>query len=154
MLPVRPEIVRLKPYVPGKPIAEVQREYGLQQVIKLASNENPLGPSPKALEAIAIAARDLHVYPEVTCRLLREALAGTLEFPADWVMVGNGSDELLRLLAAAYVRAGDRCLVSACSFPNYRAVTELFGGVVDEVPLKAETMDLEEMAKRAPGARA
>ncbi len=149
----RPEIGRLKPYVPGKPIAEVQREYGLTEVIKLASNENPLGPSPLALEAIRQAARELHIYPEATARVVREALAAHVGLPEDWLMVGNGSDELLRLLAAAYVRQGDRCVVPGCSFPNYRAVSELFGALVEEVPLRDETMDLEAMAQRAPGAR-
>ncbi|HYG58234.1 MAG TPA: histidinol-phosphate transaminase [Symbiobacteriaceae bacterium] len=151
--PVRPEVLRLKPYVPGRPIAEVQREYGVTDVVKLASNENPLGPSPLALEAVRLAAARAHIYPEATSPLLRQALAGHLGLPEDWVMVGNGSDELLRLLASCYVRPGDRVVVPGCSFPNYRAASELFGATVDEVPLLAETMDLERMAALAPGAR-
>jgi histidinol-phosphate aminotransferase len=150
---VRPEVTQLKPYVPGKPIAEVEREFGLSDVVKLASNENPLGPSPLAVEAVKQAAQEGHIYPEGSAPLLREALAQKLGLPADWIMVGNGSDELLRLLAASYLRAGDRVVLPGCSFPNYRAVSTLFGAVVDEVPLKGETMDLEAMAERAPGAR-
>lgn len=149
----RPEVGRLRPYVPGKPIAEVQREFGLTEVIKLASNENPLGPSPLALEAMLRAAQEVHIYPEATARVLREDLAARVGLPEDWLMVGNGSDELLRLLGATYVRYGDRCLVPECSFPNYRAVSELFGARVEEVPLRDERMDLEAMAPQAAGAR-
>ncbi len=150
---VRPEVLQLKQYVPGKPVPEVQKAYGLTRVVKLASNENPLGPSPQAVEAARQAAEEVHIYPEATARALREALARYVNLPADWLMVGNGSDELLRLLAATYIRTGDRVVVPACSFPNYRAVSQLFGAQVEEVPLKEETMDLEAMAAKAPGAR-
>ncbi|HWI50550.1 MAG TPA: histidinol-phosphate transaminase [Symbiobacteriaceae bacterium] len=151
--PVRPEVLQLQPYVPGKPIAEVQREFGVTEVIKLASNENPLGPSPLAVQAIRQASDQVHIYPEATGRDLREALAAHVGLPADWLMVGNGSDELLRLLAASYARPGDRVVVPGCSFPNYRTVSALFGASVVEVPLAAESMDLAEMARQAPGAR-
>jgi histidinol-phosphate aminotransferase len=151
--PVRPEVLLLQPYVPGKPVADVQREYGLTRVIKLASNENPLGPSPRAVEALQRAMSQVHVYPETTARALREALSRHVGLPPEWIVVGNGSDELLRLLAACYIHPGDRVVVPGCSFPNYRAVSHLFGARVDEVPLRDETMDLEEMANRAAGAR-
>lgn len=150
---VRPEVLRLKPYIPGRPIADVRREYGLADVVKLASNENPLGPSPLAVEAIRRAAAEVHIYPEATALELREALSRHLSVPADWLLVGNGSDELLRLLAASYIRPGDRVVLPACSFPNYRHMSELFGAQIDEVPLQAETMDLETMAGLAQGAR-
>lgn len=149
----RPEVQRLKPYVPGKPIAEVQQAYGLTRVVKLASNENPLGPSPLAVEAVRAALAEGHIYPEPVARSLRRALSDRVGLPDDWIMVGNGSDELLRLLAASYIRAGDRVVVPGCSFPNYRAVADLFGANVEEVPLRDETMDLEAMAALAPGAR-
>lgn len=152
-LPVRPEVQRMKPYVPGKPIAEVQREYGVTDVIKLASNENPLGPSPLAVEAIHQAASQMHIYPEATARELRRALARHVGLAEDWLMVGNGSDELLKLLAASYIRPGDRVVMPNCTFPNYRAVSDLFGATVTEVPLLNETMDLEAMAAQAAGAR-
>jgi histidinol-phosphate aminotransferase len=151
--PVRPEVLKLKPYVPGKPIVEVQQEYGLQEVIKLASNENPLGPSPLAVDAMRQAAAEVHIYPEATARALRQALAAQVNLPEDWLMVGNGSDELLRLLAGSYIRPGDRVVLPGCSFPNYRTVSEIFGADVTEVPLVGETMDLQAMAAQAPGAR-
>jgi histidinol-phosphate aminotransferase len=150
---VRPEVLRLKPYVPGKPIAEVQREYGLDHVVKLASNENPLGPSPLALEALRDVIPALHIYPESTAPALRAALSDRLGLPEQWIMVGNGSDEIFRLLAAAYVRPGDRVLVPGCSFPTYRMVSGLFGAALEEIDLKLETMDLETMAERSAGAR-
>lgn len=150
---VRPEVQYLKPYVPGKPIAEVQREYGIADVVKLASNENPLGPSPLAVEAIRQAAAQVSLYPEATSRDLRQALAAHVGLPADWLMVGNGSDEILKLLAASYIRSGDRVVVPGCSFPNYRTFSELFGADVAEVPLVADTMDLQAMAGLAAGAR-
>lgn len=151
--PVRPEVLELKPYVPGKPIAEVQREFGLADIVKLASNENPLGPSPLAVEAMRATAGQMHLYPESTAPELREALARHVGLAPDWVMIGNGTDELLKLLPAAYIRPGDRVVVPGCSFPNYRTFSQLFGAVVDEVPLVGETMDLEAMARLAPGAR-
>lgn len=150
---VRPEVLRLKPYVPGRPIAEVQRAYHLTHVVKLASNENPLGPSPAAVSAMCSTAPAVHQYPEVTAQALRERLAAQTGLPEEWFMVTNGSDELLRLLAASYIRPGDRVVVPGCSFPNYRHMAELFSAQVDEVPLQAETMDLEQMAGVAPGAR-
>lgn len=151
--PVRPEVLRLKPYVPGRPIADVQQEYGLADVVKLASNENPLGPSPRAVAAMRASTAEAHIYPEGSAQTLRQALTAHHAVPGDWIMVGNGSDEILKLLGAAYVCAGDRTVVPGGSFPNYRAVSELFGAVVDEVPLREESMDLREMARLAPGAR-
>jgi histidinol-phosphate aminotransferase len=145
--------MRLKPYVPGLSVATVRQQYGLNRIAKLASNENPLGPSPRAIAAIRESAAAGHIYPEPVAGPLRATLAGHLGLPEDWVMAGNGSDELLRLLAAAYVHPGDRVVVPGGSFPNYRAVSELFSAAVLEVPLKAEAMDLEAMADLAPDAR-
>lgn len=150
---VRPEVLRLKPYVPGLSIRTVQQQYGLTRIAKLASNENPLGPSPQVVEAIRQTAGSAHIYPEPVAGPLRAALAAHLGLPDDWVMVGNGSDELLRLLAGAYVHPGDRVVTPANSFPNYRAVSELFSANVVEVPLKDEAMDLEAMADLAPGSK-
>lgn len=151
--PVRPEVLRLTPYVPGKPVSEVQRELGLRDVVKLASNENPLGPSPLALSTLRATGAEAHIYPEPTAPMLRQALAARTGLDAGWIFVGHGSDEILRLLAASYIRPGDRTVVPACSFPNYRAVSTLFGAQVDVVELAGETMDLEAMARAAAGAR-
>src|SRR5215216_548508 len=98
-LHVHPDIAALQPYVPGKPIEELQRELGLSHVIKLASNENPLGPSPKALAVIQDAAASLHRYPDGGAFRLRQALADRWKVTAHQIILGNGSDEILGLLA-------------------------------------------------------
>ncbi len=143
----------MRPYVPGKPVSEVQRELGLTDVVKLASNENPLGPSPLAIRAVWEATLKAHIYPDPAAPELRQALAIRTGLPPDWLFVGNGSDEILRLLAASYLRAGDRVVLPESSFPNYRAVSELMGASVTAVGLAGETMDLTGMATEASGAR-
>lgn len=150
---VRPEVLRLRPYVPGKPVAEVQREFGLVDVVKLASNENPLGPSPLALRAVQAAAAGAHIYPDPAAPALRQALAIEAGLPPEWIFVGNGSDEILRLMATSYLRAGDPVVLPDSSFPNYLAVSELMGAEVRVVPLAGEAMDLAEMARQSAGAR-
>lgn len=150
---VRPEVADLRPYVAGKGMAEVRERFGIKSVVKLASNENPLGPSPRALTATMAGLPELNRYPDVTASRLRAALAGRLGVTPEWILVGNGSDEVLRLVAATYIRPGDLCLLPACSFPNYRSVSSLFGGQVAEVELRDETMDLERMAAAAADVR-
>src|SRR5438067_3115167 len=88
-------ITSLQPYSPGKPIEEVKRELGLTDVVKLASNENALGPSPLAMEAITDAAGRVHLYPDASCHELREAVSSYLEIPGDRLIFGNGSDDII-----------------------------------------------------------
>ena len=102
---IRPSITRLKPYVPGKPIEEVQRELGLTDIVKMASNENCLGPSPKALDAIANAARDLWLYPDASCCALKNALASFHGLTPAHFATGTGSDEILHLISIAFFNA-------------------------------------------------
>src|SRR5437763_12567021 len=103
-------ILRLVPYRPGKPIEEVQRELGLTEVIKLASNENSLGPSPLALEAIREAAARVHLYPDADCYELRRAVSTFLRVPGEWLVFGNGSDDVLHLLGVTFLRPGDEVI--------------------------------------------
>src|SRR5262249_52366545 len=103
-------VQRLLRYVPGKPIEEVQREYGLDDIIKLASNENPLGPSPRAAAAIRTAAATVALYPDAACTRLVGALAKHWQVPPERVIAGNGSDEILHFLGLAYLRPGDEVL--------------------------------------------
>lgn len=156
-IPVRPEVLEIRPYIPGRPIAEVQRAYGREDVVKLASNENALGPSPQALLAAQAAATQGHLYPHPSSGELQATLAAIHGVDSDWVFVGSGSDEILRLLTSAYVRTGDRAFVPACSFPNYRTVSLLAGARVTEVPLRHWTMDLSatsaELESQQPPAR-
>jgi len=109
----------IRPYVPGKPIDEVKRQYGLTDVIKLASNENPLGVSPKALEAIEEALPRLNLYPDGSSYALREALSERFELPIESIAVGNGADDLILQISIAYLDQGDSVIVSRSSFPIY-----------------------------------
>lgn len=146
---IRPAVRRMKPYVPGKPVEDVQRELGIADLVKLNQNENPLGPSPRAAAAAAAAMSQAHTYPEGTSRTLRERLARLWDLPADHFLVGNGSDEVFRLLAEVYLEPGDRIVVPAPSFSGYQLVGELMGAEVIRVPLAGQTMDLPAMAGAA-----
>jgi histidinol-phosphate aminotransferase len=109
----------IKPYVPGKPIEDVKREYGLDDVIKLASNENPLGVSPKALVAMEHALNGLNKYPDGAGYELRTALAKHFDVEMAQVAIGNGADDLILELSMAYLEDGDEVVVSRSSFPMY-----------------------------------
>jgi len=109
----------IKPYVPGKPIEEVKREYGLDDVIKMASNENPLGVSPKALAAMQAALSRLNHYPDAASYEFRSALAEHFDVDMSQVAVGNGADDLILELSMAYLEDGDEVVVSRSSFPMY-----------------------------------
>ena len=146
---MRAAVQSMKPYVPGKPLEEVQRELGLTDLVKLNQNENPLGPSPRALAAARAALMQVHTYPEGTARRLRERLGQLWDLPADWFLVGNGSDEVFRLLAEVYLEPGDPIVVPAPSFSAYRFVGELMGARVVTVPLAGWSMDLPAMAEAA-----
>src|ERR1035437_3231880 len=108
MPPRAPEYIRaLVPYVPGKPIEETQREYKIPRVIKLASNENPFGPSPKAMAAVKRSLGDLHLYPDATAHHLKLALAKYLKKTTSEIIVGNGSNEIIDMLIRTYCLVGD-----------------------------------------------
>lgn len=141
----RDSVFRIKPYVPGKPIAEVERELGIRGSVKLASNENPLGPSPKALRAMSLAIGEVHRYPDGNCFALKRALAASLGVEAECVMVGNGSDELLKLIGEAYLEQGDRVVFAHPSFSEYAYVGELMAASCLRVPLFDYAHDLQAM---------
>jgi len=143
---VADHIARLRPYVPGKPIEEVQRELGLTDVIKLASNENPLGPSPRALEALAAAAGGVALYPEGSAPALRRAVSQATGMPEDTLVFGNGSDEVLHLLALTFLQPGDETVQGDPSFAMYEIYATQCDAVPVLVPLKSFTHDLDAMA--------
>jgi histidinol-phosphate aminotransferase len=114
-------------YQPGKPIEELERELGIKDIIKLASNENPLGPSPKALKAIEKAMSTVHLYPDASHYLLREALAAKLGTDIEEIYVGNGSEEIFSSLIRAYCRQGDNNVGCGAAFLAYRVCSQVHG---------------------------
>lgn len=134
---VKPRLVieMVCPYEPGKPIREVRQELGLTHVVKLASNENPLGPSPQAIDALGHADLELHTYPDCDGWGLRDALARRLGVGIDGIVVGAGSSDLMRLVAAAFVARGDEVIVADLCFSVYANVTRLADATPVIVPL-------------------
>ena len=137
----------IKPYVPGKPIGEVERELGIHDVIKLASNENPLGVSPKALAAMRGALETANIYPDGASYDLRTAIAQRFNFSLDEVAVGNGADDLILELSMAYLDDGDEVIASRSSFPIYDIYTSAMRAKMVKVALgPGYRLDLEAMA--------
>jgi len=134
---VRPEIAALVPYEPGKPVEELERELGIEGAIKLASNENPLGPSPRALEAARAALSGMHRYPDGGSFRLRRRLASHLGVAPGQVVLGTGADEILELLVKAFVRPGDEVVYAWPSFAMYPIVTQGAGAKSVRVALDA-----------------
>jgi histidinol-phosphate aminotransferase len=145
-LHVHPDIAALSPYLPGKPIEELQRELGLTQVIKLASNENALGPSPKALAVINDSMATLHRYPDGGAFRLREALADRWKVTSDHIILGNGSDEILGLLARTFLSPGDEAVMADHTFVIYKMEVMAAHGKAVTVPLKQWRHDVTAMA--------
>ncbi len=141
----RREIFNLKPYTPGKPIDEVKRELGLDDIIKMASNENPLGPSPKGMAAVSDSLKDLHLYPDANCFLLKKKLAALYNRPENSILIGNGSDELLKLMAETFLQSGDQIIFAQPTFSEYEFVARIMGADCIEVPLLDFAHDLPAM---------
>jgi len=144
----RQEILDIKPYVPGKPIEEVEREFGIKQVIKLASNENPLGPSPKAVEALKSKIKDIYMYPDGSCYYLKGAIAQKLGAEEENILVGNGSDEIIKLISEAYLYPGDEVIIPKPSFSEYEFGAKVMGGKCVFSPLKDFRIDLFDMLEK------
>ena len=142
-----PEYIRsLIPYEPGKPIEEVEREYGISGSVKLASNENPLGPSPRALAVLRERLPELHLYPDGDCFYLKRALAQKLGVEPDRLIFGNGSNEIIELAARTFMRPGDEAVMAEQAFVVYELIVQAVGGKRKTVPLKNFTHDLAAMA--------
>jgi histidinol-phosphate aminotransferase len=148
-----PEYIRnLSPYVPGKPIEETQREYKIKHVVKLASNENPLGPSPKALALLRKKILDLHRYPDASAFHLKQALSDHLRLPTSQILVGNGSNEIIDMLVRAYCVPGDSIVTQKAAFIAYRICAQIQGVSTLESALTSDLRaDLSDMAARARG---
>ena len=141
-------ISEIKPYVPGKPIEEVQREYGIDHSIKLASNENPLGPSPLAVEAIRQALGNLHRYPDAGAYELTQSLAEKYNIDPGNIVLGNGSDDIIALLASVLLGPGDEVILPQPSFLFYEISIRSSGALPVWVPLKSFKTDLAGMIQK------
>ncbi|MCF3650869.1 histidinol-phosphate transaminase [Synoicihabitans lomoniglobus] len=145
---VNPSVLTQPVYEPGRPIEDVARELGLDPagIIKLASNENPLGTSPRALAAMQRALGQSNMYPDGGCIALRERLAQRHKVEAGQIVVGNGSNELIELLGHVFLRPGDEVVMGTPAFIVYKLVTLLFGATPVEVPLTNHVHDLAAMS--------
>ncbi|MBP1994741.1 histidinol-phosphate transaminase [Paenibacillus eucommiae] len=141
----KPNILHLPVYQPGKAIEEVKRELGLDEVIKLASNENPFGSSPKAIEAIKAELSEISIYPDGGSVELTSAVAKFHDVGTDQVIFGAGSDEVILMIARAFFVQGDETIMATHTFPQYKHNAEIEGAVCIEVPLKEGTHDLSAM---------
>lgn len=135
-------LLPLRPYIPGSSAEEVAGKYAPPRISKMGSNENPLGPGSKAMAAVRSLAADLSVYPDASAGELRVALAAATGKKPGNIFVGNGSDEVLLLIAATYLNPGDNVLVSAQTFFNYEFVARVFDGEVRTVPTRNLRYDL------------
>lgn len=151
-LQVPDNISAITPYPPGKPIEELERECGISGSIKLASNENPFGPSPAALVAMQKALPRLHRYPDGSSYYLTRALADHLRVDPERIVLGNGSNEVIEFLVKAFVREGDQVITSHPSFLMYQKFVQVRGGVNQVVPLKDMGHDLEQIRSLASSA--
>ena len=140
-------ILGIAPYEPGKPIEELERELGLADVIKLASNENPLPPSDRVLKAVTSALAHLNRYPDGSGHYLREALARRHGVTSDHIILGNGSNDLIELVARAFLRAGEEAVIPHPSFVVYPMIVQAVGGIRVMVMLRDYRLDLEAMAR-------
>jgi histidinol-phosphate aminotransferase len=138
-------VENLKPYIPGKPIEELERELAITGPIKLASNENPLGPSPKAVAAVTENLKNMHRYPDAHAYYLRQKLADKFGLPMNRVIVGNGSDELIELVAQTFLWPGEAAIIPEHAFVLYETFTLSFDGTAVMVPLSELSVDLEAM---------
>ena len=142
---VTPGVRGLQPYIPGKPIEELERDYGVKNAIKLASNENPLGPSPKALAAAQIALKEIARYPDGGGFALKRALAAKLGVQASQITLGNGSNDILEFVTRSFVSAQDEVIFSQHAFAVYPIVTQAVGAHAVEVRARNWGHDLTAM---------
>jgi len=140
---IREGIEALVPYPPGKPIEELERELGIKGSIKLASNENPLGPSPLAVEAICNRLSTLHRYPDGSGFYLKAALSRKLGLPTDQIVLGNGSNEIIELAVRTFLSPGGHAVQPFPTFLVYEKIVKGAGGEITSVPLVDYGIDLE-----------
>lgn len=144
----RKEIKNFQPYIPGRPIDEIKNKFGLKEVYKLASNENPLGCSKKVKKILNNLYKIFHRYPEGSSLILREKIAKKFKILKEEVIIGAGTDELIELVAKTYLQKQDNIVVSEHAFIRYQMAGELMGSKIIAVAMKNFTHDLISMAKK------
>ncbi|HBT18547.1 MAG TPA: histidinol-phosphate transaminase [Clostridiaceae bacterium] len=144
---VREEILSMKRYVAGKPISEVKRELGLDTVVKMASNENPMGASPKVKEAIERTLLDISLYPDSGSYSLREELSKRTGRPMAEIFIGGGSDSLIKVISSTFLKKGDEIIMGAHSFSRYEDNALLMGATVVKTSMEDLTIELDAMEK-------
>jgi len=144
---VRKSVLRVKPYIPGKPIEETKRQLGLKAVVKLASNENPFGPSPKAVKAMQKSLSGVNRYPDAQGFYLKRRLAGYFGLSAENFVLGNGSDEIIDILIKTFVEADENIVTSDTTFLEYEIIAAVNSRKVKKAPLRNFKYDLGAMLK-------
>jgi histidinol-phosphate aminotransferase len=143
----RPNIQGISPYIPGKPIEEVRRELGIRgQIIKLASNENPLGPSPMAVKALRKSLKEINLYPDDGCFALSKKLASHLGISEDQLIFGNGSVDVIEFITKTFVAPGDHVVIAEGAFIMYKIAAKMADARPSLIPLKNYVHDLDAMA--------
>jgi histidinol-phosphate aminotransferase len=145
---VRKNILNITPYIPGRPIEEVKRQLGLKDIVKLASNENPLGPSPRAVNAIKRAILKINRYPDGSCFYFKNALAKKFRLRAENFICGNGSDELIDIIIKTFVEEDEEILTADVTFLEYEIISKINNRQIITVPLKYFKYDLEAIKRR------
>ena len=145
-VPANEGIAKLKPYQPGKPISELERELGITDIVKLASNENPLGCSDKVKDAVAAELAEIGRYPDGGGFILKDQVEKQFGVAHDRITLGNGSNDLLEIFARAFVSESDSVVYSQHAFAVYGLVTQAINAEAIEVPAKGFAHDLDAMA--------
>ena len=148
-MPLVPSYIeKLSSYKPGKPIGEVKRELGIRNIIKLASNENPLGPSPKAIKAVQSNIQDFHRYPDASGYNLRKKLAQNFNVKIDNVVIGAGSEGIMSTIMRTFLLNDDQLISTKNSFIGFKVLANSSGRITKWVPMKDNRYDLNSMAKK------
>ena len=145
---IRKNILNVSPYIAGKPIEETRRELGLREIIKLASNENPFGPSPKAAQAIRDSLLKINRYPDSQAFYLKKKLAKLLRLDSSNIVLGNGSDELIDIIIKTFVEDDENIITADITFLEYGIISRVIGRKVVTVPLKYFKYDLEAIKRK------
>lgn len=145
---VRKILLEIPPYIPGRSVKSIQQEFGLTKIYKLASNENPLGPSPKAVKAIKQYLKNVNRYPDADAACLKNKLAEKLHLSSENFLIGNGAAEIIDLIALAFIDPDDEVLLSYPTFPKYYLSTKRVLGKVINVPMKDFHYDYTTMLNR------